>query len=91
MGTGFVGGAIGNTVVGYFVKKYKKTWFVGASFVPSVPSTVLTPSPCVSMAFFCGILPPSLEASVPFLLSPCKYARAGGRRSRQSMRGMRQV
>ena len=30
MGTGFVGGAIGNTVVGYFVKKYKKTWFVGA-------------------------------------------------------------
>jgi uncharacterized membrane protein YfcA len=27
---GFVGGAIGNTVVGYFVKKYKKTWFVVA-------------------------------------------------------------
>lgn len=32
MGTGFVGGAIGNTVVGYFVKKYKKTWFVGPLF-----------------------------------------------------------
>ena len=27
---GFLGGAIGNTGVGYFVKKYKKTWFVVA-------------------------------------------------------------
>jgi len=27
---GFIGGAIGNTGVGYFVKKYKKTWFVVA-------------------------------------------------------------
>ena len=27
---GFVGGAIGNTAVGYLVKKYKKTWFVVA-------------------------------------------------------------
>ena len=45
MGTGFVGGAIGNTVVGYFVKKYKKTWFVGACVGPLFPLFPLLYSP----------------------------------------------
>ncbi len=27
---GLLGGAIGNTVVGYIIKRYKKTWFVVA-------------------------------------------------------------
>ena len=56
MGTGFVGGAIGNTGVGYLVKKYKKTWFVGAF---SVPATVLARAPCVGLSV---TFPPSLEA-----------------------------